>query len=162
MGKSRAARRFRTTKPGYGPGGNTRIKLVTVEQIRSSPFATTVESQQDVAVLARHLLAAKDREHVVVFHLDGSNRVTSFETAFIGSLTQCIVHPREVFKAAILANANSVICVHNHPSGDTTPSDADRTVYDTLREAGQHLGIPLLDFLIVSKSSHWSARGNWA
>ena len=161
MNKSTATRRFRTSKPGCGHRGTTNIKLVTVEQRRSSQFAARVQSEHDVATIARRLLASKDREHFVVFHLDGINRVTSFETAFIGSLTQCTVHPREVFKAAILANARSIICVHNHPSGDTTPSGADRAVFDTLHKAGQHLGIQLLDFLVVSKESHWAARGDW-
>ena len=161
MNKSTATRRFRTGKPGYGPSPETRIKLVTVEQHCSSRFAPKISSEHDVSILARRLLAAKDREHFIVIHLDGSNRFSSYETAFIGSLTQCTVHPREVFKAAILANARSVICVHNHPSGEVTPSDADRHVFDSLRDAGALLDIPLLDFLIVSRDAHWAARGNW-
>ena len=161
MKKSTASRRFRTSKPGYGPSSSPRIKLVTVEQRPSTQVTTRVDTEHDVAMLARQLLATKDREHFVVLHLDGSHQLASFETAFIGSLTQCPVHPREVFKAAILANAKSIICIHNHPSGDTSPSSADHTVFDTLREAGQLLGIPLLDFLIVSSSSHWAAKGTW-
>lgn len=161
MNKSTATRRCRTDKPGLGAAPKPRIKLVTVEQSSSSRFAANISSKEDVSILAKRLLSPKDREHFIVFHLDGANRVVSFETAFIGSLTQCTVHPREVFKAAILANARSIICVHNHPSGNVNPSDADRRVFDSLRDAGTLLGIQLLDFLIVSGDVYWAASEDW-
>ena len=73
-----------------------------------------------------------------------------------------LVHPREVFKGAFLANAAAIICAHNHPSGDLTPSHEDKALSDRLREAGQMLGVPLLDFLIVSDTDSWSGREHWS
>jgi len=70
----------------------------------------------------------------------------------VGSLSQSIVHPREVFKGAILANANAIIAAHNHPSGNLEPSTADRRVFEQLRSARELLGIEVLDFLVVSGS----------
>lgn len=95
-------------------------------------------------------LQIKDREHFVILHLDSRNRVTGHETVSIGSLNASIVHPREVFKGAILVSAASIICLHNHPSGDLTPSREDITMTNRLKEAGDLLGIEVLDHLIVS------------
>jgi DNA repair protein RadC len=74
----------------------------------------------------------------------------------IGSLTLSVVHPREVFKPAILLNACAIIAVHNHPSGDPTPSAEDRTLTTRLRDAGDLLGIRLLDHLILGDDYNYS------
>ena len=79
----------------------------------------------------------------------------------IGALTQALIHPREVFKGALLANARRIICVHNHPSGDLTPSDADRRTFDSLSAAGEVLGVEVLDFLIVAGGDSWAASEHW-
>ena len=97
-----------------------------------------------------------DREMFVVFHLDSRNRVICREIAHIGTLNACLVHPREVFKNAIVNGADSIILSHNHPSGDPTPSDNDRKITETLREAGKILNIPLLDHVIVGKKEYIS------
>jgi DNA repair protein RadC len=93
----------------------------------------------------------------VDLRLDGTHRVTTAEVVTVGTLNASLVHPREVFKAAILANAAAIICAHNHPSGDLTPSAEDRSVFDNLRKAGDILRIRLLDFVIVGGSGYWSA-----
>jgi len=85
--------------------------------------------------------------------LDGKNRITTIHVVSEGSLNQSIVHPRETFKSAILANAAAVILAHNHPSGDTTPSREDREITRRLREAGDILGIKVLDHVIVDTDS---------
>jgi len=82
--------------------------------------------------------------------LDGKNRITGLHIVSEGSLNQSIVHPRETFKAAILANAAAVILAHNHPSGDTSPSREDREITRRLQEAGELLGIKVLDHVIVA------------
>jgi DNA repair protein RadC len=74
----------------------------------------------------------------------------SVEVVSVGTLTRAVVHPREIFKGAIFANAKGIILAHNHPSGDPTPSDDDRTIFEMLKRAGDVLGITLLDFLVVS------------
>jgi DNA repair protein RadC len=73
-----------------------------------------------------------------------------------GTLDACLVHPRDVFKAALLANAASVIVGHNHPSGDPTPSRDDFALCARLRDAGELVGVPLADFIIVGRGSYYS------
>lgn len=90
-----------------------------------------------------------DRENFVILMLDRKNKMIGINTVSIGSLTASIVHPREVFKPAILSNAAAVICGHNHPSGDCTPSQEDRALTTRLVEAGKLLGISVLDHIIV-------------
>ena len=96
------------------------------------------------------LFDGTDREIFAVFMLDGKNRIVSYNLVSLGSLNQSIVHPRETFKAAILANAAAVIMVHNHPSGDTTPSTEDTELTRRMIQAGEVLGIKVLDHIIIS------------
>jgi DNA repair protein RadC len=99
------------------------------------------------------LLGNPDREFFVALLLDGKNRITGIHTVSQGSLNQSIVHPRETFKAAILANAAAVILAHNHPSGDLTPSSEDLAITRRLKEAGDILGVKVLDHIIVDTDS---------
>lgn len=89
----------------------------------------------------RHL----KQEHFVVLLLDTKKQVIAHETIFVGSLNASIVHPREVFRAAIKRNCASIICAHNHPSGDPTPSPEDLDVTRRLVEVGKTVGIEVLD-----------------
>ena len=134
-----------------------RVRLVTVEQSREPAEGETIRTPATASRYAMELLSGKDREHFVAMHLDSRHRVVSAEVVSVGTLSSSLVHPREVFKGAILANSAAIICVHNHPSGDVSPSQEDRALLKRLKEAGQLLGIPLLDFLIVCESDHWSA-----
>ena len=79
-------------------------------------------------------------------------------TVSIGTLTESLVHAREVFKGAILANAASIICAHNHPSGDALASEADLAVTSKLKESGRILGIPIEDHVIVGEAGYFSFR----
>src|SRR5205085_7409354 len=101
-------------------------------------------------------LADTDREHFVILMLDQKNQVIGINTVSIGSLTASIVHPRECFKPAILSNAASIICGHNHPSGDPQPSREDRALTTRLVEAGRLLGIQVLDHIIVGRDTYMS------
>jgi DNA repair protein RadC len=94
-------------------------------------------------------LRRETKEQFIVLHLDGKNRIVCFDRASIGSLNQAIVHPREVFKTACLSNAAAVILVHNHPSGDPTPSQEDLAITRRLKESGEILGIRVLDHIVV-------------
>jgi len=107
-------------------------------------------SAEQVAEAATLLFDGTDREIFAVFMLDGKNRIVSYNLVSLGSLNQSIVHPRETFKAAILANAAAVIMVHNHPSGDTTPSTEDTELTRRMIQAGEVLGIKVLDHIIIS------------
>ena len=93
----------------------------------------------------------KKQEYFVCLTLDGANRLISKRVISIGTLTSSLVHPREVFAEAITDRAASIIVAHNHPSGNLQPSQADRDVTDRLREAGELLGVTLLDHVIVTK-----------
>lgn len=112
----------------------------------------TISDEQGAAEILRRYLQHEDREHFVTLMLDAKNRVIGLHTASIGTLSSALISPREVFKAAILANAASIILAHNHPSGDTTPSPEDIQVTETLKRAGQILGIDVLDHLIVGEN----------
>lgn len=97
-----------------------------------------------------------DREHFVVLHLDGKNRIIARETVSIGSLNQAIVHPREVFKAAIHNGSAAIICVHNHPTGDPEPSAEDIAITRRLCQAGDIIGIKVLDHIIIGQDTYLS------
>ena len=96
-----------------------------------------------------------DREHFVVLLLNQKNRVIGVHTVSVGSLTASVVHPRETFKAAILANAAAIICGHNHPSGDCQPSKEDRAITARLVEGGKLLGIAVLDHVIIGDENKY-------
>src|SRR5499433_3566831 len=110
------------------------------ERIRSAAIASTI---------LHTYLADVDREHFVILLLDQKNQVIGIHTVSMGSLTASVVHPREVFKPAILSNAASILCGHNHPSGDCQPSKEDRALTTRLVEAGKLLGIAVLDHIII-------------
>lgn len=127
---------------------------VRVELVRDAPAARpkTIRSAEEVFALVREEALRWDREHFLVLLLDGRNRLLGINEVAVGTLTSALVHPRELFKAAILANAANVICVHNHPSGDPEPSQEDRALTKRLSEAGELLGIRLLDHVVVAAS----------
>ena len=125
----------------------------------ASPGEPITRAADAIKVVARRL-AELDREAFVVIHLDAKNKPIAIETISIGCLTWSVVHPREVFKGAIINGAASIIAAHNHPTGDTTPSHPDREVLRRLKQAGTLLGIPLTDFVIVGATAdqpHYSA-----
>ncbi len=93
----------------------------------------------------------KKQEHFILFTLDGSNRVIKRRILFIGTLTHSIVHPREIFAHALNDRAASIIIVHNHPSGNLEPSEDDLRITERIKEAGEIMGIELLDHIIISK-----------
>ena len=96
------------------------------------------------------------REYFVTLLLDGKNRILLEEQVSEGSLNQSIVHPREVFSRAVKESAAAVILVHNHPSGDPGPSREDREITRRLKEAGEILGIRVLDHIIIGDGSYFS------
>lgn len=101
-------------------------------------------------------MANLDREHFVVLHLDGKNKIVARETVSIGSLNQAIVHPREIFKAAVHNGSAAIICVHNHPTGDPAPSTEDISITRRLCSAGELIGIKVLDHIIIGQEAYLS------
>ena len=106
-------------------------------------------SSADASTLLHTYLADVDREHFVVLMLDQKNKIIGIHTVSIGSLSASVVHPREVFKPAILSNAANILIAHNHPSGQPQPSQEDRVLTVRLAAAGKLLGISVLDHVII-------------
>lgn len=103
-------------------------------------------------------LKGLQQEHFVALYLNTKNHVIKQKTVFIGSLNASIVHPREVFKEALRTSSAAVICLHNHPSGDPSPSTEDINVTKRLDEAGKILGITLLDHIVVGENCFISLK----
>ncbi|WP_046215710.1 RadC family protein [Paenibacillus wulumuqiensis] len=111
--------------------------------------AMVIRSPRDAADLLIEQMRYLQKEHFVCLFLNTKNHIISQETLSMGSLNASIVHPREVFRAAIKCSSASVICAHNHPSGDPTPSPEDISLTRRLVEAGQIIGIEVLDHLVI-------------
>lgn len=93
-----------------------------------------------------------DREHLVAILIDVKHKPIGYHVISVGGLCETVAHPREIFKAAILSNAWGLILAHNHPSGDPTPSEADRRVTNRIKDAGELLQIRVLDHVICGDS----------
>lgn len=117
-----------------------------------------VTSPEIVAEVLMDEMSCLNKEHFRTVILDTKNQIICIENISIGTLNASIVHPRDVFKAAIKNNGNSVILVHNHPSGDTTPSSEDINITKRLVEGGNLMGIKVLDHLIVGNGTYLSMK----
>jgi len=101
-------------------------------------------------------LILETKEHFVALHLDGKNRIVCLDRVAIGSLNQCVVHPREIMKAALLSSAAGIILIHNHPTGDPSPSAEDINITNRLKEVGGVIGVPILDHIIIGNGQYVS------
>lgn len=124
------------------------VALVRDESVPRVTDSISINCPEDAVAVCEDLRAA-DREHFEVLLLSTKNNLIARVPVSIGCLNATVVHPREVFKAAIVANACSVILVHNHPSGCANPSLSDRRLFDRMTEAGRLLGIEVADCLII-------------
>ncbi len=104
----------------------------------------------------KHLFIYEKQELLYGVFLDSKNKLISYKMIFKGTLNSSTVHPREIFKEAIKASAKSIIIIHNHPSGDLTPSLVDIDFTNTMIESGKIIGIKLLDSLIISDKGYYS------
>ena len=113
-------------------------------------------SSQDIYEMFRERFTHADREEFIVLLLDVKNKLLGFHVVSVGSLTSSVVHPREVYKVAILGNAASLILLHNHPSGDPTPSNEDLQITNRLCQIGEVLGIKVLDHVVIGDGRYVS------
>lgn len=134
------------------------VKCQLVKESSVSADLEAITSPSAAAAILSNYLDGADREHFVVLMLNTKNKPIGINTVSIGTLNSSLVHPREVFKPAILANAAGIILGHNHPSGDTTPSREDVETTKRLVEAGKLLGIQVLDHVIVSDEGTLSLK----
>lgn len=129
-----------------------------IERRRQRRPPPRVEGPTDLYRLLKPLLAKQDREYFYAVLLSTKNHVLAIELVSVGSLSASIVHPREVFKPAILRSAAAIVVAHNHPSGLPDPSPEDQEFTRRLSRAGELLGIRVLDHLIVCEESYVSLR----
>lgn len=134
-------------------GYKVRTKLVIEGDSEYKPmrFSTPAEVYQ-----AFKNLAESDKERFYSIHLDSKNKVLGVEMVSQGSLDSSPVHPREVYKSALLSSAAGIIFVHSHPSGDPDPSESDRRITEQLLQAGELMGICVLDHVIVGRDGYYS------
>ena len=138
-----------------------RINIVSIKMVKESSFLYQIRqilSPNDAYEMIKEQLEGLDREQFIIACLNTKNEPTNISVVAVGSLNKAIVHPREVFKTAILSNAASVMAFHNHPSGETTPSQQDIQLTNRLYEAGELLGIKLLDHLIIGDGTFTSLK----
>ena len=131
-----------------------------VVRYRGSPRRApeAIRNPVDAARFVRQLVGNDAREHFVTLMLDGRHRPIAYQVVSVGTATASLVHPREVFQAAVGVGAVALIVAHNHPSGDPSPSREDREVTERLLRAGELLGIRLLDSVVVTESGYVSIR----
>ncbi|ARR10765.1 JAB domain-containing protein [Paenibacillus bovis] len=144
----------------------TKISIVRVQLITTGTVdigKRAVRQPSEAVRIIRTVLLKEyqggmpDREVMGVLFLDTKNQVNGVEIASIGTLNSAPVHPRELFKAAILHNAAAVLMFHNHPSGNPEPSEPDIKVTQLMAEAGKTLGIELLDHLIIGEGERYTS-----
>ncbi|WP_308415522.1 JAB domain-containing protein [Sporanaerobium hydrogeniformans] len=140
-----------------------RVDIVQVKMVKEGSVlysARRIQSTSDADELVRQFLDELDREAMIVVALNTKSEPTCLQVISIGSLSASIVHPREVFKVAILSNAYSILLAHNHPSGDTTPSQEDIKLTKRIKNASDIMGISLLDHLIIGSDGYYSFKEN--
>ncbi|MBY9079391.1 DNA repair protein RadC [Paenibacillus sp. HN-1] len=151
-----------TQMKGIGPAKAVQLKagIELGRRMANSRMdrAVIIRSPHDAAAILTEQLRYLQKEHFVCLFLNTKNHVIAQETLSMGSLNASIVHPREVFRAAIKCSSASIICAHNHPSGDPTPSPEDISLTRRLLEAGEIVGIDVLDHLIIGDSEFVSMK----
>ena len=124
------------------------------------PERPEVHTSRDVMALLGDEMRLHEEERFKILMLDRKNRLIRDETVSVGTLDASLVHPREVFRSAIRASCASVIVCHNHPTGDCRPSSVDRETTRRIKEAGELVGIRLLDHVIVGDAEYYSFKDN--
>lgn len=155
MSNAGSKRRFGAALP------DLELRIVLVGDA-PAPYGEPITCAENVWQTLKADVSSWDRERFITIALDSAHRILGVEEVSVGSLNASIVHPREVFKGLILANAYGFICAHNHPSGDTAPSDEDLSITRRLKGVGDLLGIPLIDHIILGGSGFYSFKQSGA
>lgn len=151
---------------GLGPAKAARLLAACELGARLGAVRSTERPQigrpEDVVRLVAPHLRGEAKEHVLVVWLNGRHQVLGWEDVSVGSLTEALAHPREVFREAIRRGAAAIIVLHNHPSGDLRPSVEDWELTRRLYEVGELVGIPLVDHIIVADGEYYSLRDEFS
>ncbi len=132
--------RFKVIKAVY--------ERLTIQEGTAQYVSKTISDAQTVYALFS-FLQQETKEHFIALHLDVKNRILCIDRVSAGTMTGSLIHPREVFKTALLSSAASLLLIHNHPSGDPTPSRDDISITEKLKGAGDLIGITVLDHVII-------------
>ena len=147
---------------GIGPNNAFGIKLFQAISERYAkekiPKKVLLDSPEAVADYLQKKIGKEKKEHFVILCLDTRNNLIKINNISIGTLNANLVHPREIFQEALKQNAASVILVHNHPSGDSEPSEDDLEITKRIIEAGKVMGIDVLDHIIITKNKVFSFK----
>lgn len=131
------------------------VEVINVKEEEKK--STLIKEASDVHKVMQ-FLENEEKENFYIVCMNAKNHITHRELITIGTLTNSLVHPREVFRTAIKNNSVSIICVHNHPSGDPAPSREDIEFSIRLVNAGEIIGIRVLDHVIIGKNSYFSMK----
>jgi DNA repair protein RadC len=134
--------------------------LMEIENIQAPAKITNPESVAEIcrAILSVEEKHDQEKEHLWVFGLTTSNRIKYIDLVTLGTLTNSLAHPREIFRMAVMQGVAAIILAHNHPGDDPKPSKEDIKLTQAIQSAGEILGIPLLDHVIVTWDDFWSAN----
>lgn len=135
-----------------------RIQILSLKLVREGSIlyeTRRISSPKDAVGIGQQFLEDADREQVIVCCLDTKNQPLSISVVSMGILNSSLIHPREIFKTAILTNAASLILYHNHPSGETEASTEDINITKRIKEAGVLMGIELIDHIIIGSEGRY-------
>jgi len=129
-------------------------RLSSFQNERKKVITSTIDVYHLLANELSHLM----QEHFICLYLNIKSELLKKETIFIGTINQTLIHPREIFKSAIKLSAAAVIFVHNHPTGDSTPSNADKEATYQLMEGSLYMGINFIDHIVIGKNEYYSIK----
>jgi len=138
-----------------------RVDIVSLKLVReaSTLYPTRkINAPEEAAILLEKFIGESDREIVIAIYLNTKNEPVALHTVSVGTLSSSLIHPRELFKGALLANAASLVLGHNHPSGNPEPSREDLEITKRLAQASELLGIELLDHFIIGNGRFVSLK----
>lgn len=140
-------------------GSGYRVGIIHLEMVREERSLYGMEqfkNASETVETIRPLFEKADREMMVVMSLDAKNTPIAVEVVAVGGIDNCVIDVRNVFKHAVISNASNIICFHNHPSGIPEPSEDDKAITRRIKEAGNLLGIFLLDHIIIGDDTYYS------
>lgn len=133
------------------------LQQIRVSLVKEGTATYQITQSTDIAnVIRRNIIRDDPREMFIALYLNTRHKLIGTHIVSIGTISNSSVHPREVFAPGIVMSVYSLVVAHNHPSGDCKPSPEDQQITDRLREAGELLGIPMLDHIIIGDNEHYS------
>jgi len=147
---------------GYAKASSIKVigEISKRSLIDTQTLGKVIKKPEDIYLLIKNDIIGKDQEYLYLVSLDSRNKVISKDLISKGTLTETLIHPREVFKKALAKSAASIILVHNHPSNEPNPSQDDLKVTRRIAKVGIEIGIPLTDHLIVTNTDFTSMKAH--